>query len=155
MPTQHEAAVPIHDRDEIHEAVSQRDVGDVTAPHLIGAIDRQTTQQVRIHAMANAWQRGLFSRVNGRDPHDPHQPLQAFTVERLLRGREFFRHLAAAEERRLQILLVESTHQLQVLSTLAGKFVVVGAARKAQQLTLPNDAQAAALWLDTTPPVTR
>ena len=43
-PTQHVAAMPIQDRDKVHEAVPQRDVGDVAAPDVIGPSDGQAPQ---------------------------------------------------------------------------------------------------------------
>src|SRR5438105_1130467 len=38
LPRQHRTAVPVHDRDQVKEALGHRDVGDVGAPYLIGPL---------------------------------------------------------------------------------------------------------------------
>ena len=48
-PCQYLAAVPIDDRDQIDKAVQQPNIGDVGAPHLVGADDIDAPEQVRIN----------------------------------------------------------------------------------------------------------
>src|ERR671912_1766075 len=43
-PSQHRPRVPIHDRHQVDEALGQRDVGHVAAPHLVGPVDGQAAE---------------------------------------------------------------------------------------------------------------
>src|SRR5712675_15310 len=47
-PGQNRTTVPVHDRDQIHEPLGHRDIGDVRAPNLVDPIDRQPTEQIGI-----------------------------------------------------------------------------------------------------------
>lgn len=47
-PEEHLAAPPIIDRHEVHEPLGPWDVGDVSAPGLVGALGREAVQQIRI-----------------------------------------------------------------------------------------------------------
>lgn len=40
-PREHFARVPVHDGNQIQEALLEGDLGNVGAPHLVGVIDRQ------------------------------------------------------------------------------------------------------------------
>ena len=115
----------------------QRHVRDVAGPHLVGPRDRQIPQQIRVNLVSGGRPRGAPLRINRLQAHDPHQPLHALAIDAQLR-----RQLAAAVKRRSQILLVDPPHQRQVLRRLAGRLVVTRAARQAEQLALPGDAQA-------------
>jgi len=42
------AAVPVHDRYQVHKAAGHRNVGDIGRPHLVGVVDRQIAQQVSL-----------------------------------------------------------------------------------------------------------
>src|SRR5712671_1820524 len=42
-PGQYRTTVPVHDRDQIHEPLGHRDIGDIRAPNLVDPIDRQPT----------------------------------------------------------------------------------------------------------------
>lgn len=45
LPRQHVPRVPVHDRHQIHEAVRERNVGDIGAPDLIGRVDSAIPEQ--------------------------------------------------------------------------------------------------------------
>jgi len=47
-PGQHLAGKPVHDGHQIQEAFPHGDVGDVTAPDLIGPINAQPTEQIGV-----------------------------------------------------------------------------------------------------------
>ncbi len=47
-PGQDLSAVPVHHRSQKQESAAHLQVGDVEGPDLIGAVDLQTSQQVRI-----------------------------------------------------------------------------------------------------------
>ena len=59
---EHLPRVPVHDRDEVEEALLERDVGDVRAPHLVRVIDAETPQQVGVFRMVRVGLRGLSLR---------------------------------------------------------------------------------------------
>jgi hypothetical protein len=71
------------------------------------------------------------------DAHPAHQPLRPLAIHTQLD-----RHLAAAEERILEIQLVNFPHQAQVFRALRLQHVIVGRTCQSQQLTLPRDGQA-------------
>jgi hypothetical protein len=48
LPTEHEAAEPIHDRDQVEEAAAHRNVRNIGAPDVVGPLDGDAAQQVRI-----------------------------------------------------------------------------------------------------------
>jgi hypothetical protein len=50
-PAQDLTAVPVHNGDQIHEAARHRDIGHVGRPDLIGSIDGEVAQQIRIDGM--------------------------------------------------------------------------------------------------------
>ena len=50
-PPQHLAAVPVDNGDQVDKAVQQPDVGDVGAPHLVGADGACAPGQVRVNLM--------------------------------------------------------------------------------------------------------
>ncbi len=48
FPRQHVAAEPIHDRHQINKALPQANVGDIAGPNVIGPIDLEAAQPIRI-----------------------------------------------------------------------------------------------------------
>ena len=48
LPRQHVARVPVHDRHQIHKAVRQWNVGDISAPDLVGRVDAATPEQIGV-----------------------------------------------------------------------------------------------------------
>ena len=57
-----------------------RTIGHVRTPDLIGSGDDQTPQKIGIDAMTRTRGTGLALGVQGLDPHDPHEPLDALAV---------------------------------------------------------------------------
>src|ERR1700733_1783056 len=55
FPTEHEAAEPIHYRNQIQKATMHRKVGNIGAPDLVGSFDRNAAQQVRVDLVAGSW----------------------------------------------------------------------------------------------------
>ena len=47
-PSQHLPSIPVYYGDQIEEALSHRQIGDVGTPDLVGPFDPQATQQVRV-----------------------------------------------------------------------------------------------------------
>jgi hypothetical protein len=74
---------------------------------------------------------------------DAHQPLGAFAVDLQRDG-----HATAAEERAIQVQLVEPPQQTQVLRALRPWPVIVGRARHDEQFALLLNTQVRMLWID-------
>jgi hypothetical protein len=77
------------------------------------------------------------------DAENAHQSLDVFAVDLQHDG-----HPAAAEERAIQVQLVEPPEQAQVFFPLRPRLVVVGRAGHPQQFALPVDTQARMLRID-------
>ena len=82
-------------------------------------------------------------RIKSFYSQNPHQPLDALAVDFQLD-----RHLAAAEERAIQVQLVQSPEQAHILRPLRPRLVVVSRARHAEQFALLLNGQARMLWID-------
>jgi len=106
-PTQHLAAVPVQDRDQVGEAPSQPDVGDVAAPHLIGPGDRNAPEQVGIDLVLRARPTGVRTRSDRDQPHPAHQPLDALTVHLMAPVVQLDHHAPGPVERSPGVDLVD------------------------------------------------
>ena len=84
--------------------------------------------------------------IVGFEAQDAHQLLDALAVHLQLDS-----HLAASEERTLQIQLVESAKQSQVVCALRSRLVVISRTRHSQQLALLLDTEARMSGIDPWP----
>ncbi len=64
---------PIHDCHQIQKAVLHGDVGNVAAPDMVRARDRQLSQQVWPDLVLGMLLAGVGPFVDGLQPHDAHQ----------------------------------------------------------------------------------
>ena len=72
-------------------------------------------------------------------PISPHQSLHAFSADGLSPLlSQHHGELAASEVGQLQVEFVQSPHQAQILSALAGRLMVESRARQTEQLALPG-----------------
>jgi hypothetical protein len=58
---------------EINEAARHRNVGDVHRPHMIGALDLLSPQQIRINLVTRRRLAGVRAAIDRLDPHALHQ----------------------------------------------------------------------------------
>jgi len=70
---QHFTGGPVHDRHQVEKAAPHRDVGHIGTPDLIGRVDSQPSQQIRINLVLRMRFRRVRFLVNGRQAHQPHQ----------------------------------------------------------------------------------
>jgi len=91
---------------------------------------------------------GVGLLVDRHQPHEAHQPTYPLLVHQMALVAQVPGHLADTEERGLQELLVDLTHQAEVLIGLAFGCVVEGRARNRQQLALLPDGQLGVIRLD-------
>jgi len=151
-PSQNLAGVPVDDRHEIQEPTPHGQIGDVRRPDLIGAIDAQMSQQIRIDLVPLGWLAGIGFLVDRHQAHQPHETPDALLVHRMTVVPQMPGHLPDTVERRLQELFVDLAHQAEVQRRLALRRVVEGRPRDRQQLALPANGQARMTRLDHAPP---
>ena len=136
-PGENLAAVPVHDRHQIHIPVRHGHVGDVRRPRLIGVIDGQVPEQIGVNPMLRMRAAGVRLGVDRLDAHQPHQPLDAFAVDpAAMLAPEMPDHRTAAVEGGFQVLLVNQAHQLQVIGIDRLRGIVERRAAQCQQLAL-------------------
>src|SRR5208282_3862612 len=145
-PRQHVAAAPVHDHRQVHPAVRHRHVGDVARPHLVRPQNGHISQQIRVNAMLAVVPREMWFGIDRLQSHQSHQTLCPLAVDA-----EHLGHLPAAVARRLQVLLVDPTHPLQILRRLADRSVIPARPIQAQQLALPTHTQPRKPRLDALP----
>src|SRR5262249_19662357 len=92
--------------------------GNIGAPDLVGALDRDTPQQVGIHRVAGRRTAQVWFRIKSFDTQNPHQSLAVLPIDT-----QRDRHAPAAEEGTLQVQFVEPAEQAQVLRTLGSRLV--------------------------------
>jgi len=142
LPGQHITAEPVDDGYQVHKTASHGDVGNVGTPHLVRACDGQSPQQVGVNAILRVRDRGTgfgIDRLNAH--HAVHQSLHSLGIHRIALRTQVGRHPSIAVERRLQVLGINETHQLEVERGLLSRGIVITRTSQAQELTLPPDAQ--------------
>jgi len=71
-PGQDLPACPIHDRDQVEEPAPHRNVRHIGTPHMVGAIDRQLSQQIGIDPVLRVRIAGAWPLVERRQAHLRH-----------------------------------------------------------------------------------
>src|SRR3954462_7678056 len=133
--------MPVHDGDQVDEALGQRNVGNVAAPDLVSAVDRQAAQQVRVLGVLGRRLAGIGALVDRYQTHQPHQALHPLAVHRVpLRG-QACRHAARAVEGPRQVLAVDQLHQPEIVRADRSRAAVDRGPADLQQVALPADGQ--------------
>jgi hypothetical protein len=117
--SQHLAAAPVHDGDQIEEALSHRQIGDVGAPDLVGPLHPQPTQKIGVGLVPLRGFAGVGFLVEWHQSHEAHQPPDALFVHGMALVLQVPGHLADAVERGVQKLLVDQQHEVEVHRRLA------------------------------------
>src|SRR5580658_2219151 len=78
-PRQNLAAEPVHDRDQVQEASTHRDVGHVCTPDLVRPIDGQMAKQIWPYPMLRMRFARLRTLVDRRQTHLEHQTTNPMT----------------------------------------------------------------------------
>jgi hypothetical protein len=68
LPGNDEAAEPVHDRHQVHEALGHRHIRNIRRPDLIRSIDYQTSQQIGIFLVLRMENGSPWSRVDACRP---------------------------------------------------------------------------------------
>lgn len=135
------ATVDIDDGREVHEAVQHRYIGNVYAPHLVGAGDLHASQQIRHPVLRFAELREVLLRIYRSDAHLAHQPAHPLWPDEEAQQTQMVYHTLHTSRRMLSVLLVYLLHQRQVLITLALGLVVVRPLADAEKLQLAVHAE--------------
>jgi len=140
-PGQDRSAVPVHDCHQIQEATPHADIRDISAPHLIRPLDRKTAQHIRIYLVR--WMRlaGPGLLVNRHEPHFAHQPPHVATPNRDALMPQMQPHLARSIKRRLQKLLVNTPHQVQIHGRLAFWSMIPSRPGQPEDAALPANTE--------------
>jgi len=67
IPGQYKAAVPVHNRRQIHKSAAHPNVGDIGTPHLIRMVDIQSFEQVRVLLACRASLAGIGMGGDGAE----------------------------------------------------------------------------------------
>ena len=119
LPGKHLAQVPVDNGDEIHESPGHRNVGHIGRPNLVGVINRQAIEQVRLHWARRVTTAQLALRIQCRDAHLPHQTLDALAIDgELVEVCQPVSNPSGAVIGLLQVTWVDSLHQHQQLALL-------------------------------------
>ena len=113
-PRQNLACVPVHDSHEIQESAPHRQIGDVSAPNLVGPIHAETAQQIRVNLVALRRLAGIWFLIDRHQAHQPHKAADALFIHEMAFVAQMPGHLPHPIERCLQELLVDQAHQIEV-----------------------------------------
>lgn len=86
-PRQHLAARPVHDGNEVEEALRQRDTSNVGAPDLVRPVDRHPAQQIGVEPVTFGRDRRPWPAMDQSQTHYAHLPAHPLHVHKLSRGR--------------------------------------------------------------------
>lgn len=73
--------MPVHDGHKVHKPAVHWEVGYVSRPDLIGAIDGQIPKQIGINFVLGMGTGSTWFRVYRRDSHQAHQPLDPLSAD--------------------------------------------------------------------------
>ena len=129
--------MPIDNGDQVHETLGHRAVCNISRPDLVGPLDAQVPQQVRINFVPLARLTRSPPRIQCRQVHLPHQSLNTLSVDRVAAIFQFVAQAPAAVKRVLQVDLIDESHQRQVLRRDQLGLVVRARAGHIEQLATP------------------
>ena len=151
-PRQNPAAVPVHDRYQIQNTLSHRDIVYVVAPDLIGLGDGQVPEKIRINLVCLARLAGVGLLVDRCKAHFPHQPGDTVTPNLVAQPLQMPLHLACALVRARHVSLIHQPHQRQAFRVFAQWLIVAERPADRQKLALPDNRQPRLFRLDHLPP---
>src|SRR5205814_2396816 len=147
-PRQYGAAHPVHDDDEVEEALGHRDIGNVRAPDLVDPLDRDAPEQIRVDFVRRSCLARARSLIDRHQRHEPHQTLHAFAIDEMALGGQPRRHPARTVVGPGQILPIDQHHDCMLLLADRRRLAVNRGARYRQQPALLRNRQYQVLTLD-------
>ena len=89
-------------------------------PYLVGPLDRQPTQHVRIDLVARCRLRRVWPAIERRDPHAFHHRRDPLAADRDALATQQIAQHPAARERVVEMQLVDPSHDPQIRRRAAG-----------------------------------
>ena len=123
-PGEYPPARPVHDGCQIDKPAGHRHVGDVHRPNVIRALDRQVPQQVRVDRVRRMPPAGVGLLVHRHDVHCAHQRRDVLATNEVAFAFEQVAHHTAAGEGVLEVQLIDTAHQGQILARCGPRKVV-------------------------------
>src|SRR5947209_6384185 len=105
-PAQHEPAEPVHHCNQVQESLCHPNIGDISAPYLVDALHRGSSQQVGVDPVAFSRLTQLRLRIHGFEPHQSQQTRDTLAVHGITFGYQPLPHFPAPIERSPRVLLV-------------------------------------------------
>ena len=139
-PGQDLPTIPVQNRHQVAEALSQSDVGDIGTPHLIGALDGQPPQQVGVDRMRRMGLAGVGTGSHPRQPQLLHQAPHSLAVDRQPAVPQKRHHPPAAKERMAGVFFINQPQhqQILVIDRFRSSMRVVGRPPDPRQGALPG-----------------
>src|SRR6266567_4502702 len=147
-PSEYVATEPVDDGYQVQKPSLQADVGNICAPNLIDAINAQSTQQIRIAHLLFSWLTQSWCRIDRHQTHLSQKSRHTLVVHLIVLITQPGCHFLDAIKRRSRILLVQQTHQQQILLTFWHWLVIIAGACQTNQLTLSCHAHGWMLWFN-------
>ena len=127
------------------------DVSDIRAPDLVGTLDNQIPQQIRIDGVIHSAPAGVGSRANPLNPHDAHEALNPFPIDLVLLPPEKNNHLPAPVKWCPGVLKIDQVHQDHVLRIRRKIPIIEARPTKSQDFALPGETEFFAHRVDEVP----
>lgn len=146
-PCQDPPARPGHDGDEIPDATPHRDVGDIGAPDLFGAVDREAFRYIRPLPVLGVGRGGPRLPTVWRQARLCRQPPHPLVPDTMRLALQVTRHLPTAIPWGFRTLRIHQPHRGQLQRSLPLRRRVKRRAADPDRSALPAHGQSAALWV--------
>src|SRR5680860_926697 len=140
-PSQNPAARPVQHRRQVDKAARHRDVGQIHGPDLIGSLNAQAAQQIRIDLVPGIAATGVGLAVQRLDTELAHERRNVLAADLEVSQPEQIAHHPGAGKRMFQVQPIDASHQRQIRFRRRLRRVIGRGARHLQQLRLPNNGQ--------------
>src|SRR5690606_18211641 len=147
-PGEHFAAVPIHHRHQIHEALLHANIGDVRAPDLVGTIHFKPPHQIGVDLVPLGWPREIGLRTLRSQPHQPHQSANSLAAKDPTFKAQPVSYLTGTHKGPPGVQLINPVAQGRILVRHRTRTVVGRRTSQANQMTLPGQGQFAVLTIN-------
>ena len=111
-PGEHLAAVQVENGHKVQEPPGHGNIGYVRSPDLVGPIDGQILEQIRINLVSLARFAGPTPWVQGRNTHQVHKTSNLLAVDLAHLSVELIPDPPVSVKGKLQVDLIDPSHQL-------------------------------------------
>jgi hypothetical protein len=139
VPTHDIPAMHIDNLHQIHKPPAQRNVADIDLPDLIGPVDSKASEQLGILVPGQINDRGPGLAVYRSNGHELHQTAYFVLADLVALMGQIVGVAAFATRWIFLVHAVHGMHDLKILLTDRGGFVVAGRTGQPQQAALPGN----------------